>query len=65
MDSFTSLASSWLLYETESMINIGEFKNDVATIPRIVLSLSEGEDVPLQRTQFSIQSCFSLTTQKV
>lgn len=34
-------------------------------IPRITLSLSEGENVPLQRTQFPIQSYFDLNIYKV
>lgn len=45
-------------------INLDAFKSDTVMIPRITLNSSEGEDVPLQWTQFSIQSCFAVTIYK-
>ncbi|XP_029633894.1 ATP-dependent DNA helicase PIF1-like [Octopus sinensis] len=45
-------------------INRTAFRNEITTIPRITMNLSEGEDIPLQRSQFPVQSCFAMTIHK-
>uniref|UniRef100_A0A0L8FLM6 Uncharacterized protein n=1 Tax=Octopus bimaculoides TaxID=37653 RepID=A0A0L8FLM6_OCTBM len=37
-------------------INTATFRNEIVMIPRITINLSEGEDIPLQRSQFPVQS---------
>ncbi|XP_078251661.1 uncharacterized protein LOC144591268 isoform X1 [Rhinoraja longicauda] len=42
-------------------ITIGAFRNEIVMIPRIPLTLTEGEDIPFQRRQFPVQTCFAMT----
>lgn len=45
-------------------IHTTTFINEIVIIPKIKLNLSQAEDIPLQRNQFAVQSCFALTTHK-
>ena len=45
-------------------INIGAFKDEIVMIPRITLNLTVGEDIPLKRSQFPIQTSFGMTIHK-
>ncbi|XP_059156649.1 uncharacterized protein LOC131941421 [Physella acuta] len=45
-------------------ILIGQYQNETVLIPRITVKLTEGDDIPLQRTQFPVQSCFAMTIHK-
>eukprot|EP00106_Octopus_bimaculoides_P011108 XP_014778550.1 PREDICTED: uncharacterized protein LOC106875089 [Octopus bimaculoides] len=39
-------------------------RNDIIMISRITINLPEGENIPLQRSQFPVQSCFTMTIHK-